>query len=553
VRGGFVGCFGEPAADQMARALAGFRWHSGAVEEHERGRLRLAVLVDPDHGPFVHVAGETTVIVHGDAQTSLRELERSGRRFAAVESDGRSLRAARDPLGLCPLFYRRIDGAIWLATEIPPLVALVRTAPDLDALARQAALVPDDRRSGYTGIFRVLPGFALDVGPDLSAKQRAYWLPERMFATYRGSRRAAEAGLRERFIAAVERTAVDGAGILLSGGIDSSAVAAIASPMSSALTAVHVRFSGFGDAAEERHARKVAEALGQSLEVVMPEIAPWDPAEDLRGSVVPYLVPPAFTAEPALAWLSAAGAGVALDGNDGDGVLGYRGREWGELLLGGSFGRLHELARSYGWQSVLRETIDDVVPPRLRLRRLRRRPIPPPTYLQRTERYFSDVLRPEMQKIDHEGWRPPFGEWRARQLRQVRPPTTIRNEDHELRGARFGIDLRHPFADRALVEFLISMPVALKSDPFRTKDLFRRALAADVPADALERPDKSEYASVFAELVGAERCVTWIRESDVRLPWVEYDALFRDAAEGDVPLALLMFLARAHVFAASCA
>src|SRR6185295_16597108 len=99
-------------------------------------------------------------------------------------------------------------------------------------------------------------------------------------------------------------------------------------------------------------------------------------------SVVPYLTPPALAADSALAHLSEGGVGVALDGNDGDGVLGYLGREWGELLRTGRVRRLAELSREHGARKVLHKVIDDVVPPPLRLRKLRGRPGPRPTYMQ---------------------------------------------------------------------------------------------------------------------------------------------------------------------------
>src|SRR5207248_2935725 len=166
-----------------------------------------------------------------------------------------------------------------------------------------------------------------------------------------------------------------------------------------------VAFPELGDAAEEQHARRVASALGLKLDVVPGELEPWHPEDDLRTSVVPYLTPPALAADTALARLAAAEVNVALDGNDGDGVLGYLGREWAELLRTGRVRRLVELSREHGSGQVLHKLINDVVPPALRFRKLRGRPEPPPTYLQLAERYFAAPLRLRMRRIDHERWR----------------------------------------------------------------------------------------------------------------------------------------------------
>ena len=197
----------------------------------------------------------------------------------------------------------------------------------------------------------------------------------------------------------------------------------------------------------------------------------------------------------------------------------------------------------------MRGVARDALPPGVR-QRLRRQPPRGPTYLERTERYFDQPLRERIRAVDHERWRPPLGEWRWRQLRQVLPVTTIRMEEHELRGARYGVDLRHPFADRDLVEFLVSLPAAIKSDPMRSKAVLRGAIAGHAPKEVVERLEKPGYLSILERRVDLALCLELIRESDVRLPFVNYETLFRDGTgPGVAPLFLLVLLARAQVFA----
>ena len=192
---------------------------------------------------------------------------------------------------------------------------------------------------------------------------------------------------------------------------------------------------------------------------------------------------------------------------------------------------------------------NDVLPPAV-LDTLRRRPPRAPTYLEHIERYFDPALHERMRAADHERWRPPIREWRLRQLRQVSPVTTVRIEEHELRGARYGVDLRHPFADRKLVEFLVSLPAAIKSDPMRAKALLRDALAGHAPDEVVQRSEKPGYLSVLERRVDRGRCLDWVKESGIRLPLRELrEPLPRRRAEA--PLFLLLLLARAHVFAAA--
>lgn len=550
MRGAFVACFGQVDQPELERVADAHRWHRGAPEYYAAPGLHIAVRAHSGDGPHVEVRDGRAIVVHGNISRSLEELQRHGGRFVAVESDGETLRAARDPMGLAPLFYRVVGQSLWLATEVSPLVALGRPSPDLAALSAQAALVPDDTQTGFEGIQRLLPGHSLHATRNLLVTQHRYWTPRAFFGSFKGDRREAEDELWARLLEGVDRSLEGHTGILVSGGMDSAAVTAAAALLGRPISLVHVAFPEFTDAAEEPYARAVADSAHAELEVVTGNAGPWHPEDDLELSVIPYLTPPAYTANTGLARLAERGLAVALDGNDGDGVLGYGGREWGELVATGKVRRLRELAAMYGAGTVARGVANDVLPPAV-LRTLRRRPLRALTYLEHIERYFDSPLRERIRSVDHERWRQPLGEWRWRQLRQVLPVTTARMEEHELRGARYGVDLRHPFADRNLVEFLVSLPVAIKCDPMRSKALLRDALAGHAPDEVLQRVEKPEYLSVLERRVDRGRCLDWVKESGARLPFVNYETLFRDGAEpGGAPLFLLLLLARAHVFAA---
>lgn len=550
MRGAFVACFGEVDQTALENAADANRWHSGDPGYHATPGFHVAVRLQSGDGPDVQLRNGRATVVHGDMSGSFDDLQRRGGRFTVVESDGEMLRAARDPMGLAPLFYRIVGRSLWLATEVSPLVALSRPSPDLLALSAQAALVPDDAQTGFVGIQRLLPGHVLHATRNLNVTQRPYWNPRELFGGFRGSRREAEDELWARLLEGVDRNLDGPTGILVSGGLDSAAVTAAAARLGRPLSLVHVAFPEFADAAEEPYARAVADAAGAELEIVPGNAGSWDPQDDLDVSVIPYLSPPDYTASSGLAHLATRGLAAALDGNDGDGVLGYRGREWGELITTGKIPRLWELTRMYGARSVAGGLARDLIPPAVH-QTVRRIPPRAPTYLEHIERYFAPPLSERIRSVDRERWHQPVGEWRRRQLRQVSPVTTARMEEHELRGARYGIDLRHPFADRDLVEFLVSLPASIKSDPMRPKALLRAAIAGHAPDDVLERGEKPEYLSVLEHRVDRGRCLDWVKESGVRLPLVNYEALFDDGIEPwGAPLFLLVLLARAHVFAA---
>ena len=71
-------------------------------------------------------------------------------------------------------------------------------------------------------------------------------------------------------------------------------------------------------------------------------------------------------------------------------------------------------------------------------------------------------------------------------------------------GARFGIDVQHPFADRDLIDFMIELPHAVKVIDRQLKPLLRDALADLLPQIVSERDDKTE-------LHACDRCTGRLR------------------------------------------
>ena len=170
--------------------------------------------------------------------------------------------------------------------------------------------------------------------------------------------------------------------------------------------------------------------------------------------------------------------------------------------------------------------------------------------MQSVARYFSDALQTRMAEADIERWTWPSRRWRVRQLQPLLPRATISFEQKELEAARYGIDMRHPFADRDLVEFLISLPSVLKSDPMRPKAVLVDSLSDLLPGVVQQRR-KSDYMAVVRRRVDPATCIEGIRTSGIRLPHIEYGRLFDDARMDarKIPLFFLVNLARVHAFA----
>jgi asparagine synthase (glutamine-hydrolysing) len=546
MRGGFVACLAAtgPTASRLESAAACLRWHSGEPVFHRHGRLQIACLADDLHGPSVEISGGRLLLCHGAPPEPLELLERRDR-FVGVESDGLRLSAIRDRMGEVPLFYRRVGDQFWLATEIQPLLAVAPAEPDLEWLAAFSAMVEYPETTGWLGVKRALPGEILQVDRELQVRSRPYYSPR--LGARRAGVRPAEAAqrFRELLSIAVAKRSSERCGVLLSGGLDSSAVAVVAA-RTTRPTLLTISHPELPQVDETRYAQAIADATGIPLTTLELEPDPWDPADDIQMFGVPPLSLPTGMYGRGARALAAAGCEIALDGHDGDGTLGNTYAWAANTLLDTRPDRLARAAREYGSRFIARETVKGFVSPPL-LSRLRRRPVSPEGRAS-----FLPYFRGEtaLRLAEESRWQRPRAGWEHAQLRALVPSTTQIFEEFELFGARYGIDVQHPFADRELIEFLTTLPHAVKASTMRLKPLLRDALADLLPQAVAERDDKTDFTAVIDARVDFDACYRWIRDSGVRLPDLDYGRLFRDAAKPVNNRILWTRLASAHVFLA---
>jgi asparagine synthase (glutamine-hydrolysing) len=186
--------------------------------------------------------------------------------FAVWDKRNQSLLLARDRLGIKPLYYSVTGGTLRFASEVKALLALDDRPPYIDRQALHDYLTfryTISPRTMFTGIEKLPPACALHFS-ERGLRLSRYWNPD-----YRKSENLSDEewihAVRQRFSQAVTSHLVSDVpvGVLLSGGLDSSIVAAI---MQAQLTQPIKTFSvGFGDggAYDERpFARKVAQHLG---------------------------------------------------------------------------------------------------------------------------------------------------------------------------------------------------------------------------------------------------------------------------------------------------
>lgn len=256
---------GQPLADDTGR-----RWAvvNGEIYNHQELRDRL-------HGPF-RTKSDSEIVLHvlGELGTDGIHDMRGMWAFCVAEEDG-NIWLGRDPLGVKPLYWARHDERLLVASELNAFPPHVR--PYVEEFPPGHFWTPRDGLRGYVDLHDDPLGGAEPAGADYPTRE------------------VAQDAVRETLVAAVrERMMGDvPVGVFLSGGLDSSVIAAIMAKESRSGEAVHSFAAGMPGSSDLVAARIVADALGlEHHEVVYTD-------EDVVA-VLPTVVAATESYEPSL-------------------------------------------------------------------------------------------------------------------------------------------------------------------------------------------------------------------------------------------------------------
>jgi asparagine synthase (glutamine-hydrolysing) len=491
---------------------------------------------------------------HCDTETILHLYEEHGARavehlrgmfaFAIWDQRRRELFIARDRLGVKPLYYvHRADGSLFFASEIKALLAARGVRPEINYAALPDYLA-NHGTSGdetlYAGIKRLAPGHTLLWHEDGRIEIEQYW--DISFAGHAPGDNASspDAGRRtdddyiaewsELFRQSVKMRLMADVplGMFLSGGIDSSAIAAVMSGMvSDPIKTFSVAFKE-REANELEYARLVARTFRTDHHEVM--VSP----EDFFGAL-PRLVwhedePLAHPSSVALYFVSRLASEhvkVVLTGEGSDEMLGGYERYYKtiyNLALAPSYQKL----TGEGLRRAISHRIESL-PPDSRVRHKLRRtflclsPDIESLYFDNfavfTRAMQRDLLTPDAQ--ERAGRIEPYRDMRryfdtsdARSLLNRMLYADTKTYLHELlmkqdqMSMAASIESRVPFLDHKLVEFSARLPERLKlRRGWTTKYVLRQSMKDLLPAPILSRRKMGFPVPVGAWFRGAYRHV----------------------------------------------
>jgi asparagine synthase (glutamine-hydrolysing) len=368
---GIIGVVREGAGGSKHRLIAArdLMWHRGPddagvwVGEHACvGSRRLSIndLSSAGHQPMVsddqkrvlvfngeiynfqELRGELSAYVaftsHTDSEVILHGYRRWGFEgllqrldgmfaFSLWDEEKRMLFAARDRAGEKPFYFCHDGRSLYFASTLNALLALIPHVPAVDPHAIDAFLVYQSvpaPLSVFKGIRQLLPAHALTFSSDTGAlKVERYWTLSYATKTKESEREIvdhvealARAAVKQRLESDVP------VGVFISGGVDSSLIAALASQESS--KPIEGVTLGFDEPEfdERQYARAVTQKLGMRLqeETLRPALV-----ADLPAIVWHYgqpladvsIVPNHYLARAARRRMT-----VALNGDGGDELFG---------------------------------------------------------------------------------------------------------------------------------------------------------------------------------------------------------------------------------------
>ncbi len=402
--------------------------------------------------------------------------------FALWDEREQSLWLVRDRFGVKPLYYYPTAGGVLFASEPKAIFANPEANPVLDAsgIAELFALTtaPTPGHGLYKGLRQVRPGQALRFDRN-GVRELVYWAL-RAERHEEGAEDSAErAGQLLREAVAEQLVADVPLGSLLSGGLDSSAISAFAVAAldgdARRLPTFSVDFPGEGrgfvptpwqSSWDEPYAQLAANFLGTPHRTVL--VAPEEVLEQDEAVLQARDLPGWGELDASLYLLFRQvreHTTVALSGESVDEVFGgYPFFHDPSALAHDGFPWL--AGKSGPWQLLRREVAERVAAPE---------------YIR--ARYREALA--EVPRLDGED----AAQRRQREVAYLALsrwlPAMLERKDRM--SMAVGLEVRVPFCDHRLVEYVWNLPWALKSVAGESKSLLRRALRGHLPQAILER------------------------------------------------------------------
>lgn len=430
---------------------------------------------------------------------------------------------ARDHIGVKPFYYYMDDEIFIFATEIKALLSLDIISKKLNE--KQVAehlgfLLENKEDTFYKNIHRLAPANTLKLGFKKETFNK-YWSLDSTRELQLDSDEAYTNQFLEIFKEVVKcrlRSAFP-VGSMLSGGLDTSSVVCTVQTIKDGsnkkfnqynwIDNSFKTFSAIFDEVPECDERHYIDAVLSNGEfepyyVNADQISPLGEIDEFFShGDQPFLFPNHFMLWNLYKEAHKRGTRILLDGFDGDTIVSYGDGIFSDLLKSGKWGEfikeISETAKLHGirpYRLLINKSLETFTPKSIK--RLRWSLTKFTTLDNRNNKFIHEELIKRTGLIEHlkNEYEKELNIKNSRQLHQFYIESgliQLELEQLDWIAARFGIEPRHPYYDKRLIEFCLSLPVEQKRKNGFDRLILRRAMKDILPEEIRQRIIKTDF------------------------------------------------------------
>lgn len=442
--------------------------------------------------------------------------------FAAYDRREKTLLLARDRFGKKPLFWTETPEGFFFASELPALLKLLPKPPAINYKALDLYFtlryIPDPF-TVYKNIYRLHPGGFLIIKNGRIIQKGKFWDPLENIKPHFSKDELEELKYRLKEAVSLRLVADVPVGVLLSGGIDSSLVSALAIQENSNIYSFSLGFENT-KISEHSYARIVAERLGTKHEEYL--ISPED-FKKASKSLIVFGEP--FANETALFLFILSGlvrkkVKVVLGGDGGDEIFGGY-RRYLKFLKYYNL-KKYSLFSLYLTGKKLTLGFERILNPGRRnfsLEKLKEATSFPEIYLSLVSLFslkekeklyhpkgplYPYLFSSEAQKIFSHVWEKCPSNYPLFKIQMIDVNTYLPGDilfyaDHM--SMAHGLEVRSPFLDQEVASLGISLPDELKIKKRKTKIILRKILKEFLPENLFDRK-KQGFSTPLSKWLG---------------------------------------------------
>ncbi len=419
--------------------------------------------------------------------------------FAIWDEYHKELVCARDAIGDRTLFYTILGSTLLIASEPWPLAASLNQQVEIDEVTlgcHFSLRVPEDGRTMFKGINELLPAHWMKIN-DKTIQFQKYWQPSIENRTHKRTTDDLAVEFRELLKTSISDRLRSSTppGVMLSGGLDSASIVCLAAGLLAPvqLNTISYVFNTFNKCDERPYINAVTEQYNtRSIQVPCDDIWPFAsfpecPIDPNAPSANPYRL----ILERTYARAQEEGLRVLLTGMFGDNLYSMSSEWLADLFWDGKMGQLGEeisyLLKKQSYSKSIKSRLIWQASKQIFVRlpgfgHIRRRS-KPPNWLTP---YGASLVKKQFYTKGSEKTHP---------LLNMRDAVGASREIYNTN--RFNLDLRSPYHDRRLIEFVFGLPAYTLYSKGVTRRILRDSMVGALPESIRVRPGKTNLLSLY--------------------------------------------------------